>query len=187
MFLPGPSIPAGHRLGSLLLLQSPGTGDPAVVPQGPAGAQTGLGRAGRHLCFGSHTGASIAFGGVKHPCHKMGVCMPPVRDGRREGRVSPPLVLLMVHPSSTPPVPAARLQKSSSILGNGEKSELGLASGWNRTTSRLGGKLRGFPTRGFSFPENTQIMLVFGSDGRKTAGERKEKGSGAGEVRLLVL
>lgn len=97
-----------------------------MLPQRPSGAQTGLGTAGEHLCFGGHTGPFIEFDGVKHPCQKMGVCMSRARDGRGEGRVSLPPAPLMVHPSSTPSLPAAHLQKSSSILGNKEKSELGL-------------------------------------------------------------
>lgn len=43
------------------------------------------------------------------------------------------------------------------------------------------------PTGGFSFPVNIQIMLVFGSGGRKIARERKEKGAGAGKLRVLVF
>lgn len=58
---------------------------------------------------------------------------------RREGHISLLSVLLMIHPSSTPSLPTARLQKSSS---QGEWGEIraGAGGGWNRTTSQLGGK-----------------------------------------------
>lgn len=94
-------------------------------------------------------------------------------------------VFLLFHPSSNPSPPAAHLRKSSSILGNGEKSELGLVA--TGTEQRLSWGKNRVPTGGFSFPVNIQIMLVFGSGGREIARERKEKGAGAGKVRVLVF
>lgn len=67
----------------------------------------------------------------------------------------------------------------------GEKSEPGLVAAGTKPRPDWG-ENRG-PTGGFSFPVNTQSTLVFGSGGRKTAGEHKEKGARAGKVQMLVF
>lgn len=114
--------------------------DPVVLPQGPAGAQTRLGRAGEHLCFGSHASPFIAFGGVKYPCQKMGVCMPHAQDSRGEGCLSlpptPPDGPSLQHPISASSPPA----KVKLHLGEWGEIGAGAGGGWNRTTSRLEGK-----------------------------------------------
>lgn len=74
MFLPGPSIPAEVAAFSPHSLLR--TRDPEVPPQAPAGAQTGLGMAGKHICFSLYTGSFTAFDRLKVPCQKMGVFMP---------------------------------------------------------------------------------------------------------------
>lgn len=161
------------------------TTHPVVLPQE---AHTGLGRAGEHLCFVSHTSPLIAFGGIKQPCWVIGVCLPPLGE-RTEARVTflfLPCSCWFTPPAShIPPLSAACLQKPSFILGNGEKSEPGLVA--TGTKPHLGwGETRG-PTGGFSFPVNTQIVLVFSSSGRKPAGECKEKGARSGKVQMLVF
>lgn len=70
-------------------------------------------------------------------------------------------------------------------MGSGEKSEPGLVA--TGTKPHLGWGENQVPTGGFSFPVNTQIVLVFGSGGRKTARECRGKGARVGKVQMLVF
>lgn len=102
--------------------------------------------------------------------------MPHAQDSRDEGRVPLPSALLMVHPSSTPSLPAARLQKSSSILGNGEKSEPGLVAAGSELHLSWG--KTGFPpgvSASLQIPKSHWCLAVVGGKLLESA-RKKEQG-----------
>lgn len=184
-FLPESSIPAEPKLGSLLLLQPPADHTPSGASPGSP-YWSGEGRRASLLCLPYKPSHCIWWN--KTALLGNWSLFAPLGE-RTEARVTflfLPCSCWFTPPAShIPPLSAACLQKPSFILGNGEKSEPGLVA--TGTKPHLGwGETRG-PTGGFSFPVNTQIVLVFGSSGRKTVGECKEKGARAGRVQMLVF
>lgn len=131
MFLPDSSIPAEAKLGSLLLLQPPADHRPRDASPGPCWCPhwAGEGRRAPLLCLPCKP--FTACGGVKHPCQKAGVRLPRVRREERAPFPFLPCSWWFIPPS----LPAACLQKSSFILGNGGEIGARVGGRWNQTTS----------------------------------------------------
>lgn len=184
-FLPGSSIPAEVKLGRLLLLQPPADHRPSGASPGPCWSPywAGEGRRAALLWLPDKPFHCIWWSKTSLPEY-WSLLAPCVRGQRQESHFPSscaPGGSSLQHLISASSLPA----KAKLHIGVWGEIGAGVGGGWNQTTARWGENW--VPTGGFSFPVNTQIMLVFGSGGRKTARECKEKGARAGKVQMLVF